>query len=379
MSVGVHLRTVLLLLAAVAVGAAAAVGGRGAPAAAQTPEPPATLRIHVVHDLDKDGVRDAGEPGLAGWTVTGGSGDVIVFQGTTDANGEYVSAQGASYVSVYRQFGWLPTSPLSVEPVSTPAEIFFLVYNVGPTVMEVSGELIVAGLPATTANVQLASPYSGCLEYFISASPSYSYATLLISGDDLRSGCPAASAEVTILVEGDQAATLAFASGTSQEQILVGKGDSMRFANYRIDAARIKGTDCGVIIPFQGGLIPEGSVRVFVLSAKARPGCGAPGQQVTLFREGCALSPTLVWRAGVISGEEIPAFVCTPATPTPPPVATATRTPLGTVVLPDTGIGGLIETHDRRPDASAIARAAIIAAAAPLFVGLAWVVGRRRR
>ena len=44
-------------------------------------------------DLDADGVKDAGEPGLSGWTITltgtDGFGTAVDLSTTTDANGAY--------------------------------------------------------------------------------------------------------------------------------------------------------------------------------------------------------------------------------------------------------------------------------------------------
>jgi len=71
------------------------------------------------NDLDLDGVRDAGEPGLAGWTIyldTNGNGrlDPAEPTGITDVNGSYlIAGMGAGTYSVAESMlnGWKQTSP----------------------------------------------------------------------------------------------------------------------------------------------------------------------------------------------------------------------------------------------------------------------------
>jgi|GEM_PF-687474 len=81
------------------------------------PEPVVSVGDYVWHDLDKDGVQDANEPGLVNVTVTltGPTGTVIGTQ-TTDANGAYLFAgldalpAGQRYtVTVTTPAGYAPT------------------------------------------------------------------------------------------------------------------------------------------------------------------------------------------------------------------------------------------------------------------------------
>ncbi len=82
-----------------------------------TPTPPcfAELCVFKFNDLDRDGIHDAGEPGIAGWminiAVTGGQ---IVSTVTTGAQGSICTGVGApaSYtISEVLQAGWTQTFP----------------------------------------------------------------------------------------------------------------------------------------------------------------------------------------------------------------------------------------------------------------------------
>ena len=71
------------------------------------------------HDLDGDGVKDAGEPGLDGWTIklfgTDGMGNSVSLQDVTDANGEYsISVPPGDYtVCEVLQSDWFQSFPAS--------------------------------------------------------------------------------------------------------------------------------------------------------------------------------------------------------------------------------------------------------------------------
>jgi hypothetical protein len=71
------------------------------------------------HDLDGDGAKDAGEPGLDGWTIklfgTDGMGNSVSVQDTTDANGEYsISVPPGNYtVCEVLQSDWFQSFPAS--------------------------------------------------------------------------------------------------------------------------------------------------------------------------------------------------------------------------------------------------------------------------
>lgn len=68
------------------------------------------------HDIDGDGTRDPGEPGIAGWTINIVLPDTTVITVTTDDDGNYwvMDLAPGSY-TVYEQYdpNWIQTAPLS--------------------------------------------------------------------------------------------------------------------------------------------------------------------------------------------------------------------------------------------------------------------------
>ncbi|MCU0978062.1 MAG: hypothetical protein MUF25_02725, partial [Pirellulaceae bacterium] len=68
-------------------------------------------------DLDGDGIKDAGEPGLQNWTInltgTSGAGNAVSQTPTTDANGNYSFSvpPGTYTVSEVQQSGWTQSMP----------------------------------------------------------------------------------------------------------------------------------------------------------------------------------------------------------------------------------------------------------------------------
>ncbi len=337
-------RTALLLVIAIVVSAAVVQLG-GARVSAQAPEPTSTrvahpaIIIHVINDLNGDGIRQSSEPGLSGWNAYAGCSDAILQLGPTDGNGEFRwNAPFDQCFRLERQFGWLPTSPISVVARGAPGatvDIAFLVRDMGRNATEIGGEVIVAGLPAQSAKLTVAAPFASCGAAFLEPGTAFSRRTMIVSGADFRSGCPAVGQPVTIPVDGAPARTLPFALGQSQSTTFVVGGDSMRVFTTDADAARIDGKDCAVVIPLEGfALIPPGSVRIFVMSEEVRPGCGAPGRLVRFVLHDTPLDPLVPWRAGNVD-ERIDFTPASLATPT----ASATPTPRSRVIAPDTGTG----------------------------------------
>lgn len=78
----------------------------------------ATITGTVFNDLNGNALADAGEPGLAGWTVQLTSGNMLVSSTVTNGSGAYsfTVAQGNYSVSDVQQIGWLLTtaSPFNV-------------------------------------------------------------------------------------------------------------------------------------------------------------------------------------------------------------------------------------------------------------------------
>ncbi len=291
----------------------------------------------MINDLNGDGVREAGEPGLLGWQLYQGCSDAILPM-TTDASGTAVGGNFDNCVGLQRQFGWLPTSP-NTTSVTLPDgvhEVTFLVHDLGPGAMEISGEAIVAGLPAQSMTLGLAAPFAACEGSFLEPGPWASRATVIVQGAGEQAGCPAEGAPVTVVADGVQATTATFSAGETKTAAIVVGGDSMRLYGTFITGATIDGVDCGVVAaPPPGAFVPEGSVRVFVLSQEARAGCGAPGKQVRFYISGRAAEPLVPWVAGT-NDQRTEFTVAEPSTPTP----AATPTPHGVIVPPNTGSGG---------------------------------------
>lgn len=351
---------VTLALFAFSVRFTAAQGATPTPAATPTALPtriPGVPVVRVINDLNGDGVRQSGEPGLAGWHISGGCSDAILPL-TTDAPGEVAGGFVGCY-RLDRQFGWLATSPASgsVENHPPDSDVTFLVHDLGRTVMEVSGEVILAGLPAPDlTNVALAPPFAPCAHYFSRPTAFFTYGTVIVSGADTQPGCPAAGQPITIVIQGETdipAATIAFEPGQSRQQALVFLGDSMRLSGFNLTAATIDGNDCAVVVPARGFFVPEGFVSVFVLSEEVRPGCGAPGKQVRFYRDGLPVDPLLPWQAGPLKTN--PQFTSGIDT-TPEP--TLTQRPR--IELPNTGAG----RQRARSDGAAMALALVVAGVA---------------
>jgi hypothetical protein len=300
--------------------APAAAAATPSATATATVEPTATpvlgtyIDIEVVDDLNIDGVRQPNEPGLAGAPLHGGCGDALNNIPVTGSDGKArlrvspYNGRVLECVTLEHHAGWLVTTASVLRfdfPFGEQHTALFLVHDLGPDVMEIWGEPILAGVPAPAASIALAAPYGACIER--PADRQFPFPLLFIIGVD-RPGCPAAGASVQLLLDGSPAGVVAYAAGRASRD-LVAHGDSMRMYGHFITAARISGVDCAVIQPFNGILIPPGSVRVFVLSEEVRSGCGAPGRLVRFYRDGVPLDPMVPWRAGPFVYPDVPDFV----------------------------------------------------------------------
>ncbi len=97
----------------------AAGAARGASVMLEASADPSTAEIHgtVWNDLDADGVRDAGEPGLPNWTVSLDPGHGQCPSTVTDARGGYAFtglAAGTYWVTEVMQSDWQRTYPTTV-------------------------------------------------------------------------------------------------------------------------------------------------------------------------------------------------------------------------------------------------------------------------
>ena len=79
-----------------------------------------TVTGNLFNDLNADAVRNAGEPGLQGWTVqVVNASNAVVGSATTDASGNYTIpgiGPGAMTVREVVQTGWTQTAPTPVPP-----------------------------------------------------------------------------------------------------------------------------------------------------------------------------------------------------------------------------------------------------------------------
>jgi len=330
----------------VLAGTGVVVSPTATPEPTRTPLPPGVtpVTIRVIHDLDKDGEAQAAEPGIGGVSVYGGCGDALISLPATDANGTietYLNPFQGRVHECYRlerPFGWLPTTSLFVtvdEAATDAVDVVFLLHDLGRDVMEISGEVIVAGLPAKDPRITLAPPFDGCSELHIDFSnAAQTQVVLFVVSPAVRGGCAGAGSEVSVLVDGLFATLMPVQPGQRVPEPLAVAGDSLRLYATDIDAARIDGTDCGVVAPVQG-FVPPDFVRVFVLPAEVRAGCGVPSKLVRFFRDGAPLDPVIGWQAGAL--DAAPEFV---------PAAEATPTPRR-LVPPETGAGTPADTGTR--------------------------------
>jgi hypothetical protein len=371
-----------LVAVAVALVAMLAAGSTSGALAGQdggtpTPVPDGWGVVRVIHDLNGDGIAQPNEPGLEGWDVLDGCSDAIGSL-TTDEHGTagvQLDRDGPVCLILRRQFGWWPTTPTFVEhPAdSVPGEITFLVHDLRPSVMEVAGELIVAGLPASAdATLALAPPYAHCLESTVERSlgdeAASRKAVAFVVGDDARPGCPSSGDVAGILLDGEPGMVVAFMEGQDVRHPLVAGGDSMRFYATRVSGAHIEGSEvfeCGVVVTVTEGFVPADFVRVFVLSDEVRSGCGVEGSFVRLYRNGALLNPLVPWVAGAWD-DPLPDFIVAPQTP---PV----------VIVPQTGSAGAGQPQAGGSDATwLLALFFIPAIAALLLASRIWTTRRER-
>jgi hypothetical protein len=347
----------LFILVGVAVSSARIGGGSAAatttPTATSTPPatplPAGTLRILVFNDLNSNGLPDTGEPGLANWHVIQGCSDAVLWL-TTDAKGEVMTRLfgGDDCFSLTRQFGWLPTRGnihVRIGPDWNTADpLMFGLHDLGRNVMELRGEAITGGLPAEQGAPGVEEPFRSCGHlFFESTQPAGTYAVVIVEGADTRSGCPHQGDNVVPSSDGvppTPAPALQFLPGTIAATSWVANGDSMRFMSVSITDAWVLDVVAGRLTQHcaetreVNGFLPAGSARVFVLSDHVRPGCGAPGRRVRLFRDGLPLEPDIEWRAGDVS-QTLPRFDLAPPADT-------------RITPPETGSAGLLDARADR-------------------------------
>ncbi len=285
----------------------------------RTPPPRGTLLVRVVNDLDGDGRRDEGEPGLPGWQGRIGCSDALVRMPVTDDRGETRFETASDCASLELQFGWLPTSPAFVSftvQAGARLEIEFLVRKVGDQVQRLAGDAIVDGFPAAaTARVDAFVHGTSCGDGQVYAHwYSARYVLYILSAQD-RPGCATDGEPVSLALDGRPAGNVAFAPGSSTELHLVAGPMPMWFGypppRGLTPQVYVGDVVCGEARKYTGGgFVPQNLHYVYVLPEALRPGCGAPGRVVTLRADGETLR-SAPWQPGraVLAVDRVPSPV----------------------------------------------------------------------
>lgn len=277
------------------------------PVPVPTPRPlfGSEVRVHLINDLNGDGLIQNSEPGLPGWQFSVGCEDDLLSE-TTDANGETAVSPPTCMRFEPLPAGWLVTSPPTrrIVVAADAKEVFILVHDFGADTMSVGVSLSVDGLPAKSPVLTLAPPIEGCLRYTVDRATLYeSAATMVILASSAKAGCPAEGEAVNVLISGRPAQpALSFARGGWTFTPLTVGGPSMLFYTYKgMDGATIDGVECGIVVHagLNGGpwehTPEEDNASVYVVSEQTRPGCGAPGKLVEFRRNGVGLRPLIPW------------------------------------------------------------------------------------
>ena len=268
-----------------------------------TPGPSeAVLTVRVIHDLNENGVRDEGEPGLEGWEAGGlyFCSDVVAWKGTTDSSGAFSVAQpapGHDCVFFEVEFGWFGhlTSYVDVryEP-GDKVEVVLLARKVGQDVALYSGRLILDGLPAAPdVEVEAWVGEERCGEAQLDSRRGITHYDLYVLGVDERPGCATDGGDVVVTVSGVGAGSLAFNSGGRRSLDLIAGPTPMYFwidANdtpglWRPGIPKIGDTVCGESFSVDLGSPAWDMREIYVRADASVGGCGRAGAVVSLWSQ----------------------------------------------------------------------------------------------
>ena len=327
------------------VAVALAVLGSG-PAAAQ--EEPGAISALVFHDLDGDGVRDDGEPGLPGQiTFLSQGGELLrgiggnffgisLFSGLTPGDytvtadirggGAGFCADGAGFLFDPFPFDfcagvplpWRDTTPdsVSVTVVSgETAEVFF-----GGQPLDVAGitgaALLEDGYAPSGTLIEALVRGQECGVTTATDSPSLNF-TLIILGEGERAGCALPGDEVQFLVGGIPAAETiewipfidARPPGFDVQHLTAMEEHAWYWAQESVPDLTVEGAIVQAVVDgvvcdettlevtdFAGGL--AGFSRLIVPSESILPGCGRPGA-TTSFLVGGVEVGSVAWQPGL--------------------------------------------------------------------------------
>lgn len=285
------------------------------PAPTRTPRPnEGTLVVFVINDLNRNGIRDPGEPGVEGWTLTLGCGDLIYDEDVTDADGNvvFLVKRGQACVYAREPFGWVLTSDRFVRAyvrAGRVVEASALAYKAGEQLQRYAGSLIINGFPAPEGTmVDALVDGRSCGDVLVSLGDARTRFSLYVLGERDRAGCAREGQPVALAVNGVVVRTDIF------------EVDTTRFGDLNVgpapmyfDLAAPEGTTpvpyveaigCGEAIRKTGPLLLPNSYTVYVLPAGLRAGCGAPGRIVTVMAGGEIIRQVL-WREGFVWGEDL--------------------------------------------------------------------------
>jgi len=274
------------------------------------------LTVLVIHDLNGNGRRDPGEPGLAGWTVDLpdicgklGTGEEAQ-SGVTDGQGQVVfPTRTYRCVVVESRFGWVFTTdrPQRTNIGPREEEALVLVRKIGQQLHVVTGRVIVDGLPATDGTrIDALVGGNSCGDVDFRPYTAVSSYMLHVLGEADRPGCASEGESVVITVGNVPVGEVTFASGQSSRLDLIAGPVPMWFEGVgRLGpqpVVYVGSLVCGEARLFQS--FGFHTYTVYVFPDALRPGCGAPGRIVTLRIEDEVLLQA-VWQAGFVPFDEL--------------------------------------------------------------------------
>ncbi|MCH8009595.1 MAG: hypothetical protein IIC91_12105 [Chloroflexi bacterium] len=280
------------------------------------------LTVFVIHDLNGNGQRDPGEPGVEGWSVElpGFCGGDIAFQpagpSATDADGrvEFAVKEPWGCIRAEDKFGWVFTTvrPLVTSVGPRQTEALILVRKVGQQLHLLRGAVLIDGLPApegTSIDAVVDNASCGDSEIVVPFGTNYEARyTMYVLGELDRPGCASEGDLVEITVDGGAVADVTFASGSTGELHLYLGPTPMWFIEGPREGPApvpyIGSLICGEARTRPSGFTPTSSHNVYVFPDALRSGCGAPGRIVTL-RVGDEVLRQVVWQEGFVPFDEL--------------------------------------------------------------------------
>ncbi len=285
-------------------------------------EPRLNLVVTVIHDLNGNGRRDPGEPGIEGWSVElpGSCGGDIMFAGTgrgisdTDGRVEFAVKERWGCIRAEDKFGWVFTTvrPLVTSVGPRQTEALILVRKVGQQLHLLRGAVLINGLPApegTSIDAVVDNASCGDTDFSVPFGTNYEARyTMYVVGEADWPGCAAGGQVVEITVDGVSVADVSFATGSTSELHLYLGPTPMWFVTEEREGpapvAYVGSLVCGEVRIRPLGFAPGAIHYVYVFPDALRSGCGAPGRIVTL-RVGDEVLRNVVWQEGFVPFDQL--------------------------------------------------------------------------